>query len=521
MYRLLIVDDEMFIADGIKSSVSWERLGFADVLVAYNLRQAKEVFETYSIDLMICDIEMPQGSGLELVEWVRASSTQTECIFLTAHPNFDYAKKAIQLGSFEYLLKPIPKEELKDAVIRAIEKIRKDKEGAHFKRVTFWKDVLSQAIPSIPEQLNNMIRKLELPYLVSKPILPILIWLQHWDKSFNSRDIQILKYALKNALEESFIQENPSELLWINDEVILVIIPNLNGDQEELQRIRRKIKIHSESFVKACNTYFYCHPSCYIGNTAFLHEFRPMVETLIAFQKDYVNFTDRALFLDDYKIKDLPIPMPPFKIWSEMFKRGDHKKLIEESWGFLERWRKIEGLDAKWITHFYQSFMQMIMTALEQLGFRADEITQLSPARIQAATRSVKDLQEWMLGVLEAAYVHIKTGQGESVVEKTKKYIALHIEEELSRQCIADYIGLSPDYVVKVFKKETGDSINDYILKERIHMAKEMLANTDMTITSIAMSVGFSNNFPYFSTIFKKNVLMTPQEYRKSYRKKL
>ncbi|WP_241674837.1 response regulator [Paenibacillus luteus] len=517
------MDDEMFIAEGIKSSVNWERLGFVGVFVAYNLRQAKEVFDNHPIDLLICDIEMPEGNGLELVEWVRESYSQTECIFLTAHPNFNYAKRAIQLNSFEYLLKPIPKNELEDAVIRAIEKIRKEKESATIKTETFWRDVLSQAIPSVPSRMEEVIRKLNIPYSKSMSFLPVLIWVQHWDKSFSSRDTQIMKYALRNALEESFIQDNASsEFLWIDEESILVIMPNVNGEKEELPRLRRRIRTRCESFVEACNKYFYCHLSCYIGTTALVHEIRDMVESLINFQKSYVNFTDRVILLEDGKRKEFQLSMPPFHIWSEMYKRDDKTKLIEESWLFLESWKRIEGLDVKWITHFYQSFLQMIMATLQQQGFRAEDIlsVHLSPGRIQVATRSVKDLQEWMLDVLENAFVHTKEGgANEKVVEKIKKYISLHIDEDLSRQCISDYIGLSPDYIVKVFKKETGKSITDYILQERINLAKELLKNTDITITNIAMAVGFSTNFPYFSTIFKKQVLMTPQEYRKNHHK--
>jgi len=88
MYRLLIVDDEAFIANGIKSSVDWHKLGIVSVSIASNVRQAKEEFQNQPFDMMICDIEMPQGSGLELYEWVREEYPQTECIFLTCHADF-------------------------------------------------------------------------------------------------------------------------------------------------------------------------------------------------------------------------------------------------------------------------------------------------------------------------------------------------------------------------------------------------------------------------------------------------
>jgi len=522
MYRLLIVDDEMFIAEGIKSSVQWERFGFVSVSVTYNIRQAKEIFNEQTIDLMICDIEMPQGSGLELVEWVRKASPQTECIFLTAHPNFDYAKKAIQLGSFEYLLKPIPKDELEEVVRKVLEKIRKEQNSVVIIIEKFWRDVLSQAIPSDPYQLEELIQKLNIPYSKSMNFLPVLIRIQHWEKVLNSRDTQIMKYALRNAMREIVIQKNAfADLIWINEECGLVFIPTKDGDQKDFPRFGRLIRLRCEDFIEACNTYFYCHLACFIGTTVPIHKTRESVERLIAFKGDYVNFTDRVIFLEDYPKKEISLSMPPFKIWSEMFMHGDDHMLIEEAQQFLGSWKRIIGLERKWITQFYQGFIQMLMASIQQKGFRADEILSdhLSPVRLEVALSSVKDLQEWMLDVLEVAFVHINGEKmNGSVVEKIKKYIALHIDEDLSRQSVADYIGLSPDHLVKVFKKEVGSSINDYILQERIKLAKQMLTSTGLSITNIALAVGFTNS-PYFSSIFKREVLMTPQEYRKQYRK--
>ncbi len=188
MYRLLIVDDEAFIANGIKSSVDWQKLGIVSVSIANNLRQAKEEFHNQPFDMMICDIEMPQGSGLELYEWVREQYPQTECIFLTCHADFQYAKKALQLGSFEYLLKPVPHDELKLVMTKLIEKIRKERESATMVTERFWQDVLSQAIPSNLNKMMEVIDKQKLPYARSMRFLPVVISIQHWEKSLTARD---------------------------------------------------------------------------------------------------------------------------------------------------------------------------------------------------------------------------------------------------------------------------------------------------------------------------------------------
>lgn len=518
MYRLLIVDDEAVIANGIKSSVDWQKLGIVNVSIAHNLRQAKEEFDNQPFDMMICDIEMPQGNGLELFEWVREQYPQTECVFLTCHADFQYAKKALQLGSFEYLLKPVPHDELKLVMTKLIEKIRKEKESATRENERFWQDVLSQAIPSNLDKMMEVIGKQKLPYGRDMRFLPVVISIQHWEKSLTARDSQIMEYALRNALEEVVIQQDKTaQIVRINPDHLLIVFTKDQPPVEGCDYFLKEIKVRCKAFIEVCNQYLYCHLSCMIGKPVQAHGVRNMVEDLMAFKKNQVNCVDRVILIDERMKNESQIPLPPMNVWSELIKQGNKKKLLDESQQFLDSWKRIECLGTKGLQQFYQSFLQMILHTLQQQGLRADEIfsDHLLPERILSATRSVKDLQEWVRDVLEKALVHIQgLDSNETVVEKIKRYIALHIDEELSRQYIADYIGLSPDYIVKLFKKETGLSISDYILRERINLAKELLSMTDTTISNIALTVGFSN-FSYFSTLFKKEVSMTPQDYRR------
>ncbi|MFF3922261.1 response regulator [Paenibacillus lactis] len=89
MYKALIVDDEIYAVMGIKSGIHWQELQVSEVYEAYNMRDALQVFERTRIDIMICDIEMPKGTGIELLERVNDISPDTETIFLTAHSAYD------------------------------------------------------------------------------------------------------------------------------------------------------------------------------------------------------------------------------------------------------------------------------------------------------------------------------------------------------------------------------------------------------------------------------------------------
>jgi len=89
------------------------------------MAQAQELFRIKPFDLMLCDIEMPQGSGLDLFEWVKLSYPATECIFVTCHPDFEYVRKAMQLGSLDYVLKPIDYDELTEILDKTIQRLKK------------------------------------------------------------------------------------------------------------------------------------------------------------------------------------------------------------------------------------------------------------------------------------------------------------------------------------------------------------------------------------------------------------
>jgi len=89
-------------------------------------------------------------------------------------------------------------------------------------------------------------------------------------------------------------------------------------------------------------------------------------------------------------------------------------------------------------------------------------------------------------------------------------------DDGLSREEIAAHVYLNPDYLTRIFKKEIGMTISDFVVGERIELAKELLLKTDKHINSIASSIGYSN-FSHFSRIFKKSTGRTPQEFRQTH----
>ena len=128
---ILIVDDQPDVVNAEKEGVDWNRIGVETILTAYSVPDAERLLLDKKVDVLLCDIEMPPRSGLELLNMIRERKMETRCIFLSAHAEFIYVQEAIRLGGFDYILQPAPYSEIEAAVIRAIEDIKEKKPEVH------------------------------------------------------------------------------------------------------------------------------------------------------------------------------------------------------------------------------------------------------------------------------------------------------------------------------------------------------------------------------------------------------
>ena len=128
--NVILVDDEAVAVNALRRRADWQKFGVEEVYIAHSMHQAQELFSVREIHLMLCDIEMPQGSGLELFEWVKSNYPAVECVFVTCHADYDYMRKAMQLGSADYLLKPIEYEELDRILGTVTQRLRRREENA-------------------------------------------------------------------------------------------------------------------------------------------------------------------------------------------------------------------------------------------------------------------------------------------------------------------------------------------------------------------------------------------------------
>lgn len=130
---LLMVNDEKLTVEMIRESIHWENYGISKVYTAYDAAQGKKCIEENTIDVLLCDIEMPGENGIELLRWVRSNNKQIECIFLTCHASFEYAQEAITLGCQDYILIPAKYEDIGAAVQKVVERILAHREDVRYR----------------------------------------------------------------------------------------------------------------------------------------------------------------------------------------------------------------------------------------------------------------------------------------------------------------------------------------------------------------------------------------------------
>ena len=104
--NLLLVDDEIAMLHIMEKAIDWKKREFKG-FTAYNTDLARDIISSSKIDLVICDIEMPKENGLSLIQWIQDMYPEIINIILTGYPDFNYARSAISLGVYRYLLKPI------------------------------------------------------------------------------------------------------------------------------------------------------------------------------------------------------------------------------------------------------------------------------------------------------------------------------------------------------------------------------------------------------------------------------
>lgn len=524
---ILIVDDQISVVSGLFFGIDWAKIGIDKVLKAYSAKEARDLFETWQIDIMLCDIEMPVEDGLSLFSYVREKQYDTECIFLTAHADFIYAKEAIALGSFDYILQPARYEDIQKAVERLIDKItvrRRKEEMAHcgdlirnrkgifldavVKRLFFDKDAAK-------EQAEYDLKKLGIHIEVNEKAYMAKIVLHDAEGVFADWENDLIRYAMNNILEEMFHYYGYGILLCCKTrKEYMVYIYRKEAAILETEIIKMQ-------FIKFCEFYkdsYHCDANCYFTVCNGVYDSAGALVKLEELCENDVTREEAVVNGDEINEKVFGYEQIRryFSEISLLLDNGLYEKISDDILEMIDRLAEEKRMDAGVLKRLYQDFSGIVnMAAIKYQKTLSDMFEdEEDRERSLKAYVSVEEMK-WFV-----KYVMAWLNECSMSDEKQKtqidcicQYIRSNMEHDIKRTDIAELVHLNPNYVSRLFKNQTGMSLKEYIMKEKMELARELVRNTNLPISVITMKTGY-NNFSYFAQVYKKTHGFPPIEDR-------
>ena len=513
--KLLLVDDDKIILDTMPSAFPWADWGIRSVRTAWSIRQARKILLEERIDILLCDIEMPLGTGIELIEWMQKEiAAPVVTILLTCHSEFQYARRALQLGCSNYLLKPPEEAELKKAILDAEERVmelrKREKERKRQEQKIqdmdgFWETIMARHI-SGGEQLRRICEEYEVKE--DMRFLPVLVSVRH--HSFRIRDVSpsLMSFVLENVLRETLVEEKFALVNHYNERIWLFFPEHPKGElQVPLTWVAGWVEEN-----------YHCALSCYFGQVQSLGGWEK--ECGILRQADERLAVSPRIYTASrvHHTHFMPFELPGAvkSSFLGLFSAGKYEELLQKMRDYFFSLTP-EQCDAASLDAVMRRLDQELERVLDTgAGERFRTVRERLFAENPDYLRCVPGLLEYY----ERMFAGLTEGDGEaepeSVICRVKQYVSMNMQKELGREEVAARVGLHPDYLNRIFKKETGVSLKEYIADEKIRMSCELLEQTDFTVGEIGEMVGYVN-FSSFTTFFRKRTGLSPTAFRKEH----
>nr|WP_255407448.1 response regulator [Sporosarcina sp. P13] len=176
---------------------------------------------------------------------------------------------------------------------------------------------------------------------------------------------------------------------------------------------------------------------------------------------------------------------------------------------------KMDGITAaKIIRNIQPSIKVVFLTAFNEFDYALQTI-KIGVDDYLLKPVSTEELVQSLRKIVKSMNLECIESPSTEAVERITSYIKEHVDEKLTLDILSQVVHLHPQYLSRLFKKKMNRSINEYITSERIEKSKELLSQTQYTITEISRLCGFSD-LNYFTRIFKRRVGSTPSHYRKN-----
>ena len=513
--KLLVCDDDISTIDVLQSNLDCVELGISKILRAYNGQMAKEIIDEESPELIICDIGMPICNGLEVLKYVSEKGLKSEFTFLTCYEKFEYAQMAIQYGVAAYLTKPFDLEEVRTCIekMTANYKARQKTDEVQSRKDSLMRSVFKQACDGMLGTDKEMVDK----------------GLHINGMGFDAESLWRIVYTRADIVDAIKGGWNKELLLFsfnrLHDEMLADYIGSaytvVYSDDRYIWNLcfvkdapeNDKIRQRCSMLVDFCKDNICLNPVTLISEPFRFYE-TTYVVTRLYDQMRRTRFYPGEIFFETEGKGDAgrsEVELNRNQIFWYL-KNRDEKgyseyidSVLGETYctkGNLDQLRK-EIVDL-FITYFRDNGMSINNIFMDQ------EINTLD----EKADDSRSALKEYALALFSMQQTKAKEAfDSEDIITRAKRYIDENFRENIDRNDVAAATFVTPNYLSKLFKNTMNMNLREYINQLRIEESKRLLLSTGLSVSEIATQVGYWN-ISYFSTVFHKQVGVSPFEWR-------
>ncbi len=535
-YNLLIADDEELIRKGLIARLEYLQITFQNIYEAATGQEALEILKNYKVDIVVTDIRMPQMGGLELMQEAGKIQKGISFLILSGYAEFEYAKRALELGAKAYLLKPLSNEELKKEftlLFAQMERERAAKTAANLQnRLNREKREFG-----LEKELNRFLADREyaaseypalmtwIPELFEKNLrwyLAIInIEKSSFEKSeFQKKDIGILQFYVKNVFQE--IQTECRKMVvgnFANDNQFFGIFWWEKSSEDlrmrgELEKLFLRMQSLFSEQMEVMLSFGVSNPSGSLGRQ-MVQEAQSSLKQRLVYGKSGIYFSEDG-------------SLPSMEQFPSMELNRLNTLMEHREMGKIRELLKDLFSDGK-ARHYTPSYLRVLWVGVLNMllrNFSLSKETQDNTEKILASFHQI-DSFETMKEVRESLWELIKESvqmdrmadtDSKSRIRMAIQYIHEHYNENLPVNELAARFDMSPNYFSSIFKKEMNQSAVNYITEYRVQKAREYLEASDWSVVEIARKVGYEDN-QYFFRVFKKYTGLTPLQYRQTHRK--
>jgi two-component system response regulator YesN len=552
MYKLLIVDDEPKIVNGLYEQFLEESYVDLEVHRAYSGVEALRIASAVKVDIVLSDIHMPVMSGLELQVQIQALWPRCKFIFLTGYGDFDYIQSALRKGGIDYILKLEDDQLVFDAVHKAfallqdelkaeqfmIRAERQVREAVPLLRKEYLSDLLEgDFVPG--DVTNKRLKELDITLSADENVLLVAGRIDSWrEGAMSLSDKSLFLYAVQNIFAEYTSTWNvisfstrQAELVWFIQPVhfdaaareeewrkcetfLHYTLPDIQASCVQLLQVQLSLAISSSAcgWIQLGRQYMklqhILHQGLGRGREVILFEPREK-----GVQHEGAAFTGGTVHRGMQLIKKI-------KQLEWQLESGQKEEFAGMFWEIAEIIRSIalEGEKGTLLVEIHYTFGAMFLSYLNRWQLFEEVSASVRTELLLNASlfRTWSEAESYYAGLYELLF-SLKTNEQKDrirqIVSDVNQYIEQHLSEPLSLDILADHVYLHPTYLSKLYKQATSVGVSDWIKDLRIKRAKELLANSRYKVHEIAGSVGFDSG-QYFAKVFKKETNFTPQEYR-------